>query len=108
MEPAWLDVAAPHYKGDVMSSNPPDERPGSAAGAAANEGAADVPGPDTPVQPAQPHDAFFRSIFGDPAHAAAVLQSILPPSVAAHIDWPTTATSTLAWSARCRASRSGS
>ena len=71
-----------------MSSNPPDERPGNAAGAATDAGAADVPKPDTPVQPAQPHDAFFRSIFGDPAHAAAVLQSILPPSVAAHIDWP--------------------
>lgn len=52
-------------------------------------GTPDSPGtPGTPDTPAQPHDAFFRSIFGDPAHAAAVLQSILPPAVAAHIDWP--------------------
>lgn len=65
-----------------MPRKPPDDRSGNAAEAA---GAAD---PALPETPAQPHDAFFRSIFGDPAHAAAVLQTILPPQVAAHIDWP--------------------
>jgi hypothetical protein len=37
----------------------------------------------------QPHDTLFRQIFGDPAQAAVVLRSILPPRVAAHIDWDT-------------------
>jgi hypothetical protein len=37
----------------------------------------------------QPHDALFRQVFGDPVHAAAVLRSILPPRVTAHIDWDT-------------------
>jgi hypothetical protein len=37
----------------------------------------------------QPHDAMFRQAFGDPANAAAVLKSILPSRVAAHIDWDT-------------------
>jgi hypothetical protein len=32
---------------------------------------------------------MFRQIFGDPAQAAVVLKSILPPRVAAHIDWDT-------------------
>ncbi|HWN70365.1 MAG TPA: Rpn family recombination-promoting nuclease/putative transposase, partial [Haliangium sp.] len=38
---------------------------------------------------AQPHDTLFRQIFGDPLQAAAVLRTILPPRVAAHIDWNT-------------------
>jgi hypothetical protein len=38
---------------------------------------------------AQPHDTLFRQIFGDPAQAAVVLRSILPPRVVAHIDWDT-------------------
>jgi hypothetical protein len=38
---------------------------------------------------AQPHDTLFRQIFGDPEQAAVVLRSILPPRVAAHIDWNT-------------------
>ena len=62
-----------------MSRKPPDRTSENAAGAAEG-GVAETP--------AQPHDAFFRSIFGNPGHAAAVLQSILPPAVAAHIDWP--------------------
>lgn len=62
-----------------MPSKPPDDR---------SENEAAAPGVSMPDAPAQPHDAFFRSIFGDPAHAAAVLQSILPPTAAAHIDWP--------------------
>ncbi len=33
------------------------------------------------------HDALFKSVFSDVEHAAAVLRSILPPHVAAHIDW---------------------
>lgn len=65
-----------------MTRKPPDAPSENATDAA---GAAAPPSPDAP---AQPHDAFFRSIFGDPAHAAAVLQTILPPHVAAHIDWP--------------------
>lgn len=34
-----------------------------------------------------PHDAFFKAVFGDPALAAAEIRAILPPRVAAHIDW---------------------
>ncbi len=33
------------------------------------------------------HDALFRYVFGDVAHAAAVLRMILPPEAARHIDW---------------------
>ena len=33
------------------------------------------------------HDALFRSTFSTPAHAAALLRSILPPEVCAEIDW---------------------
>ena len=46
--------------------------------------------PDTSPSDAaagQPHDALFRQIFGDSVHAAAVLRSIVPQRVAAHIDW---------------------
>jgi hypothetical protein len=63
---------------DDPSEDPPDE---AAAGI-----------PDTGpagASAAQPHDALFRQIFGDPAQAAAVLRSILPPRVATHIDWNT-------------------
>jgi predicted transposase YdaD len=34
-----------------------------------------------------PHDSFFKAIFGDPAQAAQAIRAILPPRVAAHIDW---------------------
>lgn len=56
--------------------------------------------PDTPADAPDPgaaqaasvpttmhHDALFRYVFGNPVHAAAVLQVILPPGVARHIDW---------------------
>ncbi len=36
-----------------------------------------------------PHDALFKSVFGDPKHAAAQLQSILPQEVCAAIRWST-------------------
>jgi hypothetical protein len=55
---------------DEAATSAPDTRP---AGASA----------------AQPHDTFFREIFSDPAQAAAVLRTILPPRVVAHIDWDT-------------------
>ena len=35
----------------------------------------------------KPHDRLFRSTFSVPAHAAALLRSILPPEVCAEIDW---------------------
>lgn len=58
---------------DDPSEDPPDEV------------AAGVPDSSPAGAPAaQPHDAFFRQIFGDPAQAAAVLRTILPPRVAAH------------------------
>jgi hypothetical protein len=60
----------------------PSENPGG--------GAASVPDTSPTVDAAaQPHDALFRQIFGDPVHAAATLRSIVPPRVAAHIDWDT-------------------
>lgn len=34
-----------------------------------------------------PHDALFRAIFGQPLHAAAELQAVLPREWAAAIDW---------------------
>ncbi|MGH1340374.1 MAG: Rpn family recombination-promoting nuclease/putative transposase [Nannocystales bacterium] len=34
-----------------------------------------------------PHDALFKTIFGQPEHAAAELQHILPGHIAARIDW---------------------
>ena len=36
-----------------------------------------------------PHDALFKTIFGQPEHAAAELQHILPGHIAARIDWST-------------------
>lgn len=38
------------------------------------------------------HDHFFRAIFSVPARAGAELRSVLPPAVAAAVDWPTLAT----------------
>jgi hypothetical protein len=35
----------------------------------------------------QPHDSFFKSVFGDVRNAAEVLRTALPPQVSAHIDW---------------------
>lgn len=34
-----------------------------------------------------PHDALFKAIFGQPEHAAAELQHVLPGHIAARIDW---------------------
>ena len=34
------------------------------------------------------HDALFRFVFGETAHAAELLRATLPRSVAAAIDWP--------------------
>lgn len=36
-----------------------------------------------------PHDALFRYTFSQPAHAAALLAVLLPPALAAAIDWST-------------------
>ena len=36
---------------------------------------------------AQPHDAFFKSVFSDPVHTAALLHSHLPPEIVAQVDW---------------------
>jgi Putative transposase, YhgA-like len=60
--------------------------------------ASDNPGIETsPVPPVivaddddfvhQPHDSFFKSLFGDVRNAAEVMRTALPPRVAAHIDW---------------------
>jgi hypothetical protein len=69
-----------------MSSKPP----GRPSDHGPDEGGARIPdtGPAGDLA-AQPHDALFRQVFGDPAHAATALRSILPPRVAAHIDWDT-------------------
>jgi hypothetical protein len=65
--------------------SPDCEPTGSPAGAEtdrmSDNGAADS------VSAGQPHDAFFKQVFGDPANAAPVLRSVLPPRVAAHVDW---------------------
>jgi predicted transposase/invertase (TIGR01784 family) len=34
-----------------------------------------------------PHDALFKAIFGQPEHAAAELQHLLPGGIAARVDW---------------------
>lgn len=36
-----------------------------------------------------PHDRFFKAIFGRPAVAAEFLQGYLPAAVAATLDWST-------------------
>ena len=36
---------------------------------------------------AQPHDAFFKSVFSDPVHTAGLLRGHLPAEIAALIDW---------------------
>jgi hypothetical protein len=85
---ALANVTSSDYDG-AMSTKPPDD-PSDEADNVPGEGAAGAP--DTRpggVAAGQPHDALFRQIFGDPAHAAAVLETILPPRVAAHIDWDT-------------------
>ena len=38
---------------------------------------------------ARPHDALFRSAFEAPAHAAALLRELLPPSLRALVEWHT-------------------
>ena len=35
------------------------------------------------------HDATFKTVFGDPRHAAAELKAVLPARVSRHIDWDT-------------------
>jgi predicted transposase YdaD len=82
---ALANVRSSVYDGAMSTRDPdePDEDP-------PDEAAASVPDTSPPgTSAAQPHDALFRQIFGDPAQAAAVLRSILPPRVAAHIDWDT-------------------
>ncbi len=34
----------------------------------------------------QPHDALFRSVFGDPEHAGSELRSVVPPELIGHLD----------------------
>ena len=36
-----------------------------------------------------PHDSLFRDIFGKPEHAGPLLKALLPPALAAAIDWQT-------------------
>lgn len=67
-----------------MATKPPDDPPDDQLSEVAG-----APGASPAGAVAQPHDALFRQIFGDPVHAAAVLKSILPPRVVAHIDWDT-------------------
>jgi hypothetical protein len=43
--------------------------------------------PETRVN--DPHDHFFRGVFCDPAHAAALLEAVLPPTVLARLDMAT-------------------
>jgi hypothetical protein len=78
----------PFMTGAMSTRHPRD--PGAPSEDPPGEAAASVP--DTSpagASGAQPHDALFRKIFGDPAQAAAVVRSMLPPRVAAHIDWDT-------------------
>lgn len=35
-----------------------------------------------------PHDALFKSMYGDPEHARGALQAVLPPKLCTEIDWP--------------------
>jgi hypothetical protein len=69
-----------------MAAGPPDDPPEDPPDTVAAGIADDRP---DGASAAQSHDALFRQIFGDPAHAAAVVRSILPARVAAHIDWST-------------------
>ena len=34
-----------------------------------------------------PHDALFKDVFGDPAHARGALRSVMPPALAEALDW---------------------
>jgi predicted transposase YdaD len=34
-----------------------------------------------------PHDRFFRRVFADPEHATGELRAVLPPALAARLDW---------------------
>ena len=45
-----------------------------------------APEPDIGLS-AQPHDAFFKSVFSDPVHAAGLLRGHLPAAIVAQIDW---------------------
>jgi hypothetical protein len=38
-----------------------------------------------------PHDELFHFVFGQPAHAASWLQSVVSPDVASALDWHTLA-----------------
>lgn len=43
------------------------------------------------MQPHSPHDALVKAIFARPEHAEGELRRLLPPELAARIDWPTLA-----------------
>jgi predicted transposase YdaD len=82
---ALANVHVSIYDG-IMSTR----KPGDPSEDPPDEAAVGVPDSSPAGAPAaQPHDTFFRDAFGDPARAAEVLKSILPPRVAAHIDWNT-------------------
>ena len=81
---ALANARAPLYDGAMSTQHPGDPSEDQPS-----EVAAGVPDTSPAGAAAQPHDALFRQIFGDPVHAAEVLKSILPPRVAAHIDWST-------------------
>jgi hypothetical protein len=45
-------------------------------------------GHDDDEVPRTLHDGFFKEVFSDPALAAEELRAVLPPALAASIDWP--------------------
>jgi hypothetical protein len=74
---------------DAASENQPPDDPAPGAGRGGDSVAADIDrarAPEPP-SPGQYHDALFRRIFSNPAHAAEAVRAILPPQVAAHFDW---------------------
>ncbi|HWN70990.1 MAG TPA: Rpn family recombination-promoting nuclease/putative transposase [Haliangium sp.] len=70
---------------DAASEDTRSEHRPSGSGPAAHAAAAGT-GPAL-ASTAKFHDALFRRIFGQPAHAAEAVRAILPPQVAAHFDW---------------------
>lgn len=63
---------APLYDGTMSTKPPDDPSEDDPSGAAAG-----VPNTSPASAAGQPHDALFRQIFGDPVHAAAVLEDTM-------------------------------
>jgi hypothetical protein len=68
-------------------SPPADPLPDNQSNTPSSAAAAPVTALDAEDFVHQPHDSFFKSIFGDARNAAEVLRTALPPQVSAHIDW---------------------